>query len=189
MSNISQYRNTIDQRYCSDEANRIRWQKTMRFVESSTFARSKAASALDLGDRTPLVGELENLFGCTFESSCCDLDVDALSGRYDVVTAFEVLEHLFNPLHALLEARKVLSGPDSRLFVSVPAAKPAMLASPDHFHEMRPQALQSLFSRAGFRVVRHDAFRIRRWPFYLTGLKPLLRAIYEKVLIYELAKS
>ncbi|MBM3162840.1 MAG: class I SAM-dependent methyltransferase [Chlorobi bacterium] len=180
------YRNTIDRRYCTDEANRIRWRKTMRFIEGSPPSVAEVSSALDLGDRTPLCDDLERHFGCPFASTGCDLDVDTLSGSYDVVTAFEVLEHLYNPLHALLEVRKALAGPHARLFVSVPAAKPAMLKSPDHFHEMSPSELDSLFARAGFSVIRSGRFRIRHWPFYLTGFKPFLRAFYEKVLIYEL---
>lgn len=189
----AEYRNIIDRRYCTDEANMIRWQKTLRFVEGSPLADTKvgsrAASGLDLGDRTPLCDDLERLFGCPFASTGCDLDLDPLSGSYDVVTAFEVLEHLFNPLHALLEVRKVLAGPHARLFVSVPAAKPAMLKSPDHFHEMSPSELDSLIRRAGFSSIRSGSFRIRRWPFYLTGLKPLLRAFHEKVLIHELRQA
>jgi len=183
------YRNIIDRRYCTDEANRIRWQKTMRFIEGSGLDGSQISAALDLGDRTPLCDELERHFGCPFASTSCDLDVDPLSGSYDVVTAFEVLEHLFNPLHALLEVRKVLAGPHARFFVSVPAAKPGMLKSPDHFHEMSPSEIDSLFARAGFSAIRSDRFRIRSWPFYLTGFKPFLRAFYEKVLIYELRQS
>ena len=183
---MSGYRNTIDERYLGDGANRLRWQRTLGFVKGSQPFATKAASGLDLGDRTPLCDDLETLFGCPFRNSRCDLDVEPLEGSYDVVTAFEVLEHLFNPLHALLEVRKVLSGPEARVFVSVPAAKPAMLKSPDHFHEMSPSELESLITRAGFRSVRSASFRIRRWPFYLTGLKPLLRAFHEKVLIHEL---
>lgn len=183
------YRNRVDERYCAAEANIVRWRHTVRFVSASRLAGSPLTSGLDLGDRTPVVDELEQIFGCTFGSSEGDLDVDSLFGRHDVVTAFEVLEHLFNPLHALLEVRRVLSGPHSRLFVSVPAAKPAILASPDHFHEMSPAAAESLFARAGFRIVRRDVFRIRTWRFYLGGFKPLLRALFEKVLIYELEQS
>jgi SAM-dependent methyltransferase len=185
----AEYRNIIDRRYCADEANVIRWQKTMRFVEGSQPAIAELSSGLDLGDRTPLCDDLERHFCCHFASTGCDLDIDSLSGSYDVVTAFEVLEHLFNPLHALLEVRKVLAGPHARLFVSVPAAKPALLKSPDHFHEMSPSELDSLFGRAGFRSIRSDIFRIRRWPFYLTGFKPFLRAFYEKVLIHELRQA
>ena len=186
---MNRYRNTIDECYRRDGANRLRWERTLGFVEGSEPSALKAASGLDLGDRTQLCDDLETLFGCPFASTGCDLDVDPLSGSYDVVTAFEVLEHLFNPLHALLEVRKVLSGPDARVFVSVPAAKPAMLKSPDHFHEMSPCELESLIARTGFRSVRRGSFRIRRWPFYLTGLKPLLRAIHEKVLIHELRQA
>ncbi|ABL66428.1 methyltransferase domain-containing protein [Chlorobium phaeobacteroides] len=182
----SVFRTRIDDAYCTDPANRLRWQKTLAFLQASPVALPKAVAGLDLGGRTPLTDVLEKFFDCPFHATAIDLDVEPLEGAYGVVTAFEVLEHLFNPLHALLQVRRVLAGQDARLFVSMPLAKPAMLASLDHFHEMSGDAALSLFTRAGFRVVRSDAFRIRKWPFYLTGLKPVLRAFYEKVVIYEL---
>jgi hypothetical protein len=165
----------------------MRWQKSIDFVSVSGVA-SRTATGLDIGDRTPMTGMLEELYGCRFDTTSVDLDTGALDGSYTVVTAFEVLEHLYNPLHLLLEAKKVMApGPASRLFVSTPAWKPAILQSPDHFHEMPRRSLESLFDRAGFTAVRSDVFRIRPFMFCLTGFRPLLRCIFEKIRIYELA--
>ncbi|EAT58277.1 methyltransferase domain-containing protein [Chlorobium ferrooxidans] len=186
------FRTPVSEEYLSEPAHRVRWQKTIEFVGRSGSSRlltAAALSGLDLGDRTPLTASLEQLFGCSFESTTIDLDVESLSGSYAVVTAFEVLEHLYNPLHLLLEVRKILYGSGGRLFVSMPIAKPASLKSADHFHEMSRDEALSLFMRAGFRVERSGQFRIRHPLFYLTGLKPLLRAWYEKVQIYELSVS
>jgi SAM-dependent methyltransferase len=180
------FRTQIDEAYLSDPAHRVRWRKTIDFVSRSLPFERACSPGLDLGDRTPLTESLEQLFGCPFESTAIDLDVDRLSGSFSVVTAFEVLEHLYNPLHLLLEVRRILAGEGGRLFVSMPLAKPAFLESPDHFHEMSRKAALSLFERAGFRVERSGEFRIRHPLFYLTGVKPLLRAWYEKVQIYEL---
>ena len=183
-------RTVLDEAYLNDPAHRIRWQRTLEFVGRSRSAQlltAAALSGLDLGDRTPLTASLEQLFGCSFESTTIDLDIERLSGSFSVITAFEVLEHLYNPLHLLLEVRRILEGADARLFVSMPLWKPAYLASPDHFHEMTRSEALSLFSRAGFAVLRSAEFRIRHPLFYLTGVKPLLRAWYEKVQIYELA--
>ena len=185
---LHQFRNVIDEAYCHDPVHRFRWSKTMEFVRQSAFDRSTVTSGLDLGDRTPLTAGLEEWFGCHFSNTTIDLDTGVLEGSFDVVTAFEVLEHLYNPLHLLLEVRKVLhSGHCSRLFLSTPVFKPLCLQSSDHFHEMSRRALEALVARAGFRLVRSHEFRIRPLFFYLTGVKPLMRAIFEKIQIYELA--
>jgi hypothetical protein len=167
----------------------MRWEKSVAFLRSSGMAGSRPASGLDIGDRTPVTGMLEELFGCRFDTTSVDLDTGALDGSYPVVAAFEVLEHLYNPLHLLLEARKVLApGPASRLFVSTPAWKPLFLQSPDHFHEMPRRSLESLFDRAGFTVLRSAEFGIRPFRFCFTGIRPLLRCVFERIRIYELAK-
>jgi SAM-dependent methyltransferase len=184
---MENFRTRIDSEYICNPVHRLRWQKTLNFLSRSEPLEKRFSRGLDLGDRTPFTASLEQLFDCRFETTNIDLDVERLDGSFAVVTAFEVLEHLYNPLHLLLEVRRILHGEGGRLFVSMPVAKPAFLASADHFHEMSRDAARSLFMRAGFRVIRSGEFRIRHPLFYLTGVKPLLRAWYEKVQIYELS--
>ena len=182
------YRTTVDREWCSDPAHAMRWEKSLAFLRESGMGGGAADSGLDIGDRTPMTGMLEELFLCRFDTTEVDLDTASLHGRYPVVAAFEVLEHLYNPLHLLLEVRKVMApGAASRLFVSTPAWKPLFLQSPDHFHEMPRRSLESLFERAGFTVVRREEFRIRPFRFCLTGIRPLLRCLFERIRIYELA--
>ncbi|HWQ27158.1 MAG TPA: methyltransferase domain-containing protein [Chlorobaculum sp.] len=183
-----QYRTVIDQEWCAEKANMVRWEKSLAFVRASGAIRLPAESGLDIGDRTPVTGMLESHFGCRFGNTSLDLDTGSLDGSYPVVTAFEVVEHLYNPLHLLLEIRKVLHpAPSSRLFLSTPAWKPGFLQSPEHFHEMSRRSLDSLLSRSGFTVVRSEEFGIRSPLFFLTGFRPLLRCIFEKIMIFELA--
>lgn len=180
-------RTVIDRSYLEDPAHQRRWIRTAQFVQQSTMlSHGNPRRGLDLGDRTPLTDQLERIVGCPFDTTAVDLDIDSLTGNYGIVTAFEVLEHLFNPLHLLLQVRAVLSGADARLFVSMPLNKPRCLASPDHFHEMRRNEAMLLFDRAGFSVLRSGLFRFRHPLFYCSGFKPLLRAWYEKIQIYEL---
>ncbi len=180
-------RTVINGDYLNDHAHQIRWKRTLDFLRGSSLADASFSRGLDLGERTPFTALLEEHFGCPFENTSVDLDSETLSGSFGVATAFEVLEHLFNPLHALLELKRLLADEDARLFVSMPLWKPSYLASPDHFHEMTRREALLLFRRAGFAVLRSAEFRIRQPLFYLTGVKPLLRAWYEKVKIYELA--
>jgi hypothetical protein len=180
-------RTIIDEEYLNDAAHTVRWRKTLDFLGGSSLTGAQLSKGLDLADRTSFTAALEQHFGCPFGNTTVDLDLEPLDGSFEVVTALEVLEHLYNPLHALLEIKRLLAGKDARLFVSMPLRKPIFLASPDHFHEMTRKEALSLFTRAGFTVLRSAEFRIRHPLFYLTGVKPLLRAWYEKVQIYELA--
>lgn len=182
-------RNEIDRDYLGEEAHHLRWRKTMGFIGKSSLKGKTVGRGLDLGGRTPLTGFLEEFFRCPFDNTSSDLDTDPIEGHYGVVTAFEVFEHLFNPLHALLQARSVLDEKDSRLFLSMPLSKPGFLACPEHFHEMSRREAGMLFRRAGFAVLTSGEFMIRRPMFYLTGFKPLMRAFYEKVQIYELTRT
>jgi 2-polyprenyl-3-methyl-5-hydroxy-6-metoxy-1,4-benzoquinol methylase len=76
----------------------------------------------------------------------------------DAVTCFEVIEHLDDPRHALLEIRRILR-PDATLCLSTAVR----MESVDHlfvFHH--PDQLRTLVAETGFRVVRDDCFPLAR---------------------------
>ena len=98
----------------------------------------------------------------------------------------EIIEHLFNPLHLLKEISSVLKE-SGKLYLSTPKGKPHFLWSKDHFHEMNEKSLMPLINRAGFKVIRKDEIRIQPLSFYFRGIRPLLRLIYDKRLLLELA--
>lgn len=190
MTGGQEFRTVVDQGWSADPAHRMRWEKSLTFVRGSSAQPLPLCAGLDIGDRTPVTAMLEAHFGCRFDTTSVDLDTEPLdvATRYPVVTAFEVIEHLYNPLHLLLEIRKALDpAPTSRLFLSTPAWKPGFLQSSDHFHEMPKRSLDALITRAGFEIVRNDEFGIRSPLFCLRGVRPLLRCIFEKIRIYELA--
>ena len=178
---INSYRKKINSKYSYLDTNTIRWSKTLDFIGTCDTVNS----GLDIGDRTSFTVELEKVFGCAFGNTNIDLDTDEIKGKYDVITAFEIIEHLYNPLHFLEQMRKVLLA-NGRLYLSTPLGKPYLLWAPGHFHEIHRERLYSLFKRAQFRIIRQNTFRIHPTYFYLTGLRPLLRGIFEKVQIYEL---
>lgn len=175
------YRNKIDNIYSNAKTTRNRWRITKNFL--SEFPEAK--SGLDLGDRTPFTEELESFFNCPFKNFNIDLDTESINGNYDVITVFEVIEHLFNPLHCLMEVRKSINS-DGRLYLSTPKKKPNFLSSPEHFHEMSESSLGALFKRANFRVVRKATFRVHSFWFYFTGIRPFFRYIFDRRLLFEL---
>lgn len=181
---ISQFRKQITHEYSSNLATIIRWEKTLKFLTPIHDAKR----GLDIGDRTEFTARLEDFFNVPFDNTEIDLDTGKLSGQYDIVTAFEVIEHLFNSLHLLEQIYNVLK-PDGKLFFSTPLGKPHILWSSSHFHEMYKSSLCALFERARFEIIKDGQFRIHPIWFYFTGFRPLLRGIFEKTQIYELVPS
>ena len=176
----SPYRNTIDPEYYNASHVQIRWEKTMAFLKEYD-----ANLGLDIGDKTPFTQQLEAHFNCAFNNTAIDLDEGKLKGKYDVITAFEIIEHLFNPLHLLTEISNILKE-GGKLYLSTPKGKPHFLWSKDHFHEMKEKSILSLIERAGFTVIRKEEIRIHPLLFYFTGIRPFLRFIFEKHLLLEL---
>jgi SAM-dependent methyltransferase len=95
-----------------------------------------------------------------FESSIEELANRLPGAAFDVVTIFEVLEHTANPyqvlrcIHGLLE-------PGGKLLLSVPGSRrwprlfhPEVDTPPHHLTLWSENALEELFDRAGFRIIR-----------------------------------
>jgi len=175
------FKNKIDKDYANNPATKIRWDKTLEFMGRGVNFKS----ALDIGDRTGLTEMMEDKYGVKFDNTQGDLDKIELKGNYDLVTSFEVLEHLFNPLFNLVQIKNLLN-PNGRLILSTPLAKPRILWSEEHFHEMSKNSIQALFEVAGLKVLRKNYFRVYPVTFYFSGVRPLLRLIYDKIQIYEL---
>ncbi|MBC8456138.1 methyltransferase domain-containing protein [bacterium] len=180
----SPFRHKIDEIYEQKRSTKIRWKKTIDFL--AEFPSGKLG--LDIGDRTKLTNQCEEYFGVPFENTDIDLDEQSLDGTFDIITSFEVVEHLFNPLFHLKQAHQSLKD-SGRLYLSMPSFKPRILQSSNHFHEMTRPSMEALFQRAGFEILRESNFRIRPFWYYFTGFRPFLRGFYEKIVIFELAKQ
>jgi len=103
-----------------------------------------------------------------------DLAAEAQAGSYDVVTLFEVLEHLEDPLGALGACKRLLR-PTGTLVLSVPHrlrpgadADPSDLP-PNHLTRWTEQALRAALDRAGFAVTRLHARKRSRYGFREAG--------------------
>jgi len=178
------FRNKIDSSYSNKPATRIRWNKSLEFI-GDNFSFN---SALDIGDRSGLTEMMESYYQIKFDNTKGDLDSVTLRGDYDIVTSFEVLEHLFNPLFHLSQIKKVLSV-RGKLILSTPLSKPRFLWSKEHFHEMSIASIEALFHAAQFKIIRKEFFRVHPMFFYIKGIRPLLRLFFDKIQIYELEHS
>lgn len=92
-------------------------------------------------------------------------------GSYDVITLFEVLEHLEDPVAALGICRTLLR-PGGRLVVSVPnrlrrnADSDPIDWPPHHLTRWTSTAIQLAMERAAFRVLRCESLKRSKYGFY-----------------------
>jgi len=114
---------------------------------------------------------------------------------YDTVTCVEVLEHLYDPLHALIEISRILR-PGGLGVVTVPNLAywryriqlfrgeiPHPAADKRHLHQFNRQIFQEILSQAKFRLHRIVGFRERflglaRWKPEISS--DILIAVVEK---------
>lgn len=112
-------------------------------------------------------------------------------GSFALVTMYHVLEHLHDPVGALLAAWELL-GPGGRLVVQTPnAASWQMLLLgerwsgldiPRHLINFREEDLTALLDYCGFEVLRRKHFSLRDNPAGLaTSLAPSLEPVSRKV--------
>jgi hypothetical protein len=110
-----------------------------------------------------------------------DLDDDVSAVQEfngDVITAFEIFEHLVNP-YGVLKAI-----PCNKLLVSVPlklwfasAYRNASDKRDQHYHEFEPWQLDYLLEKAGWKIV--DSIKFTN-PVKKLGIRPLLRAFTDR---------
>lgn len=150
-----------------------RFEKTLSFLNDHI---SKEAQILDLGIQNPL-SELMKEAGYLIQNTHGeDLDEDQTSLQnkaYDVMTAFEIFEHLLNPYTVLknCKAQKIVISVPLRLWFSA-AYKSKTDLWDRHYHEFEDWQLDWLVEKSGFRILARD-----KWthPVNKVGFRPFLR--------------
>lgn len=150
-----------------------RFEKTLTFLNKNL---NKSAQILDLGVENPLSKIMKNDGFSVQNTQGEDLDTnfEALQNKnYDVLTAFEIFEHLLNPLTVLQNCKA------NKIFISVPLRlwfAPAYRSKTDmwdrHYHEFEDWQLDWLLEKAGFKILARE-----KWahPVKKFGIRPLLR--------------
>lgn len=160
-----------------------------RFAATLGCIATMHAPVLDIGPPNALARVMATRFGVDIENTGRhDLDREPLhafrSGPYATITAFEILEHVLNPLWVLDGCRQVLH-PDGVLYLSVPrrSAWEWLFGKCDeHFHEFARDELAWLVDKAGFDAVRWVELRTTELGI---GIRPLLRRIRHNVFFVE----
>lgn len=96
--------------------------------------------------------------------------------RFDVITFFEVIEHLNNPLEFIKNVKKILE-PTGKIILSTPSRERLLVNlarwdfPPHHLTRWNREAISNLFQKVNFRISYID---------YLEQFKFLLSAVNEK---------
>ena len=150
-----------------------RFKLTLEFIKKHI---DKSETILDLGVDNPLSKIMKDEGFDVKNTSGEDLDKDqSIFGTQEtnVVTAFEIFEHLLNP-YTILEAIK-----SEKLFISIPMRlwfSPAYRSKTDpwdrHYHEFEDWQLDWLLEKTGWKIID-----CQKWtnPVKQIGFRPILR--------------
>ncbi|NQX82915.1 MAG: methyltransferase domain-containing protein [Flavobacteriaceae bacterium] len=165
-----------------NSTHKSRFVKTLSFCESILKENDRV---LDLGPINPMSKLLSEKVSKVDNSDIgldLDLDYDIVKKPdYDIVTAFEILEHLVSPFPLLKNIKA------SKLIISVPLKlwfTTAYWNEKDpydrHYHEFEPRQLEMLLDKAGWKIVKQE-----KWasPIFKLGIRPILRLFYPRYYI------
>lgn len=150
-----------------------RFQITMDFLNQHI---SKEAKILDLGVENPL-SKLMKADGYQVQNtSGIDLDehqTELQNNTYDVLTAFEIFEHLLNPYTVLKNctAKTIVISVPLKLWFS-PAYRSKTDPWDRHYHEFEDWQLDWLIEKCGYKITAR-----KKWAHGVNklGIRPLLR--------------
>ncbi|MCH4823933.1 class I SAM-dependent methyltransferase [Gramella lutea] len=152
-----------------------RYKKTLDFLMEHV---PPPAKVLDLGVKNPFSEiMIKNGYDVT-NTAGEDLD-DNFSAvkneNYDLVTAFEIFEHLLAPYNILkeIEAEKIIASVPLKLWFS-PAYRSKTDMWDRHYHEFEDWQFDWLFEKSGWQIKK-----TMKWtnPVNKIGVRPLLRKI------------
>ena len=150
-----------------------RYNLTLNFVKKYI---SKNEEIFDLGVKNPLSDLLKSNGYTVTNTNGEDLDFDCRSiqnSKADVVTAFEIFEHLVSPFVVLKEikANKLIASVPLKLWFSN-AYKSKTDMRDRHFHEFEDWQFDWLLEKAGWTIISRE-----KWtnPTKKIGIRPLLR--------------
>jgi hypothetical protein len=150
-----------------------------RFKYTITFLQNHVSTSekiLDLGVVNPL-SEIMMEKGYKIENTKGeDLDIDIsaiINSDADVVTAFEIFEHLLSPFTVLksIKAKKLVASIPLRLWFS-PAYRSKTDMRDRHFHEFEDWQFDWLLEKTGWKITARE-----KWtnPTKKIGIRPILR--------------
>ncbi len=151
-----------------------RYKHTIAFLKE--VVPDTATTILDLGVRNPFVDFMEREGYTVVNTSGEDLDLDTTAVENttaEVVTAFEIFEHLLAPFNVLraIQANKIVASVPLKLWFA-PAYRSKTDPWDRHYHEFEDWQFDWLFEKAGWTIKKREQFTN---PVKKIGIRPLLR--------------
>ena len=164
-----------------------RYRKTLSFLEKHV---PKGSSILDLGVKNPLSQLMEQQGYNVKNTSGEDLDEDKsalIQSKAEVVTAFEILEHLLSSYELLksIKAEKIVVSVPLRLWFS-PAYRSKKDLWDRHYHEFEDWQLDWLLEKTGWKIIARDQWTNPNRGF---GIRTILRYITPRYYIVFAKKN
>lgn len=155
-----------------------RFKITLEFLQKHI---EKDELILDLGIENPLSSLIKKNGYNINNTSGEDLDIDRSTiknSNAEVITAFEIFEHLLNPYGVLkdIKAKKLVASIPLRLWFAS-AYKNNHDKRDRHFHEFEDWQFDWLLNNTGWRIVDYKKFTN---PVKKIGLRPLLRLFTDR---------
>jgi len=150
-----------------------RYQRTLTFIKSIIGSDERI---LDLGIENPFTDLLRKNGYQVTNTHGEDLDIDTSPVRtteYDVVTAFQIFEHMVAPFNVLrdIQANKLLTSVPLKLWFAK-AYRNDSDSWDRHYHEFEDWQFDWLLEKSGWKIKRSEKFTN---PVNKIGLRPLLR--------------
>jgi len=156
--------------------------KTIKYLKKKNIT----GRVLDIGQESPLTSMISNNFDVWIDNTAGDLDGNfKIPGDdYDFVVFSHTVEHIFDPVHCLLEIKNVMK-PHGDMFVFLPR-RGKLLWAPNHYHEIDHYRFLKLMERTGFEVIDWEHHKAWRAPFhYFMGIRSFYRLFREFNVAYH----
>lgn len=156
-----------------DRFPKKRYNHTLNFLNDVI---SKDEKILDLGVTNPFSEILlkEGFNVTNTKGQDLDLETEVVkTNDFEVVTAFEIFEHLVSPFNVLkdIEAKKLVASIPLKLWFA-PAYRSKTDKWDRHYHEFEDWQFDWLLEKAGWRIVKREKFTN---PVNKLGIRPILR--------------
>ena len=137
---------------------------------------SKEDKILDLGVTNPFSEILRNEGYAVTNTNGEDLDIDTSavkSDDYNVVTAFEIFEHLVSPFNVIkdIKANKIVASVPLKLWFAAAYQNKDDIRD-RHYHEFEDWQFDWLLEKAGWKIKKRVKFTN---PVKKIGFRPILR--------------
>jgi hypothetical protein len=150
-----------------------RYKHTLDFLKNNISSEDKI---LDLGVENPFskILKTEGFQVTNTKGEDLDIDTEAVkTTEFDVVTAFEIFEHLVSPFNVIqdIKAKKLVASVPLKLWFAS-AYRSKTDERDRHYHEFEDWQFDWLLEKAGWKIKKREKFTN---PVKKVGIRPILR--------------